>query len=126
VFRIVIAVIALTACGPAGRAVTAGKTAVIECGKQDASAIVSLLASFGVRAAIVGKLDVKELETAATGAALGVASCAFGAFLAEWRRLRRAEPVALLGEPDVTVQLQQALAKVSGGTKVVLSDGTVL
>jgi hypothetical protein len=126
VLKYVIVVVALTvgACAPAKRAGSAAKTAAILCAKQDASSIASLLASFAVRSAIAGKLDVKELETVATGAGLGVASCAFGAFLAEWKRLRKAEPVALMGEPDVTVQLQQALARVSGGATVVLADGT--
>jgi hypothetical protein len=128
VFRTVIVVVALTVagCAPAKRAGSAAKTAVIECGKQDASAIASLLASFAVRAAIAGKLDVKELETVATGAALGVASCAYAEFLREYKRLAKEQVAALGGEQDVVVQLQQALARVSGGVTVVLADGTTV
>jgi len=126
VFRTVIAVIALTACATAHRAGDAAKPALIDCAKQDASSIAALLAAFGVRSALAGKLDVEALETTAKGAALGVATCAFAEFTREYRKLAKEQAAALGGEQDAVVQLQQALARCSGGAQVVLLDGTVL
>lgn len=105
-------------CATVERGGSAGKHAVIECGKQDGPSIAGLLATFGARSAIAGKVDVAAIETAATGAAFGVGSCALAEFLREYKRLAKEQVAALGGEPDVVIQLQGVLARVSGGAEV--------
>lgn len=122
VIRNVILVIALTACATANRARVAGEHAAVVCGKQSAPSIASLLAHFGVLAAL-GKLDQEAAETAGLGAGAGVGSCALAEFLREYKRLAKVQVAALGGAPDMVVQLQAALARVSGGATVQLADG---
>lgn len=122
----VIAVGLLTSCATAHRAGDVAKPAIIDCAKQSASGVAALLAAFGVRSAIAGKLDVEALETTAKGAALGVATCAVASFLREYKRLAKEQVAARGGDDDPVVELQAMLERVSGGAKVVLADGTAM
>jgi len=114
------------ACATAHRAGDAAKPALIDCAKQNASGIVALLAAFGVRSAIEGRLDVDALETIAKGQAAGVAACAFAEFVRAWKAKPTPQVAARGGDDDPVVELQALLERVSGGAKVVLADGTAM
>lgn len=102
--------------------------AVIDCGKQDLTAIAALAADLGARAALAGHVDWDAIETAAKGAGLGVGSCALAEFLRAIRKQPLPQVAAMTGGPvpDLVALGQAALARVSGGASVKLADGTTL
>ena len=124
--KLLFALLLVTSCATAQRAGSAAKEAIIDCAKQDGPAIVAGVAHFGARAIIDGHIDWEAIETAAKGAGLGVGSCAVAEFLRAYKAAEKTQVAARGGEPDVVVQGQAVLARLTGGAGVKLADGTVM
>lgn len=106
------------ACSETKEYARAGAHAVIDCAKADLPAIVALLADWGAKAALAGKVDWTTVEDGAKHKGVSVGSCAVAAFLAAVRKQPEPQVVALMGAPDTAVEGEAVLARVSGGAEV--------
>lgn len=122
----VMLVVSLTSCATAKRAGTAGKVAVVDCGKPALAPAAALLARWAVEDAMAGKIQWSAHEQDALGVGLGVGTCAY----AEFRRAYKAKPTvqALATGPapdDGSAGLARLRAKL-GGAEIRLADGSVM
>lgn len=110
----------LGGCAETKEYATAGKTAVIQCGKEYGPELVRAVAKWGVAALTAHKVDWSAVETDAIALGKEAGSCAVGAFLAALRTSPTPQVATLGGGPDDVVLGQAVLARVSGGAEVKL------
>jgi hypothetical protein len=108
----------VTGCAEAKEYAHAGKAAVIDCGKEYAGPLLAAVARYGALAATKGKVDWGAVEKDALALGKEVGSCAVAAFLDALKKQPEPQVASLGGEPDVVVQGQAVLARLSGGAEV--------
>lgn len=112
------ALVTQPACTKSKPYVADSKTAVIECGKEYAPALVKAIAAWGAAALSAGKVDWSTVEKDAITLGKDVGSCAVGEFVAALKKQPEPAVRSLIEAPSVVAQGEAVLARVSGGAEV--------
>jgi hypothetical protein len=121
---VVVAWLVLSGCAETKEYAGAGKTAVIDCVKADLPAIAIMLASWGAKSALAGKIDWAAIESDAIARSKPVAACAVAEFLIAIKRQPTPEvgdtvaARALIPPVDIVRQGEAVLARISAGAEV--------
>jgi hypothetical protein len=123
-FACVVAWLVLSGCAETKEYASAGKAAVIDCAKADLPAIAIMLASWGAKSALAGKIDWAAIETEALSRSKPVAACAVAEFLTAIKRHPAPEVSdtgaarALIAPNDIVRQGEAVLARIAAGAEV--------
>lgn len=120
----VMLVASLTSCATAKRAETAGKTAVVECGKPALAPAAALLARWAVEDAQAGKIQWDAHERDALAMALGIGTCAYASLRAAYKAKPTVQALAVGSAPDDGSAGLERLRAQLGGAEIHLADGT--